>query len=202
MSLVLANRSLTEMSFFHSVNSVEELNLLKGPPFDFYYTSLQYMFILEISKLIEKPPKQKSHLGNHSGIEKASLEILTSKDEKYQPIHDQIVIEIDLLRNSSLFKHIKKLRDKKFAHSDSDSEHAPLSIPRFGPSMVDELLILLKELYRIWGKVTFELGYDFDSKVPHWEQRTRNFIKYHAVYKKHYHDNLSRAINEGYILKQ
>jgi hypothetical protein len=63
-----------------------------------------------------------------------------------------------------------------------------------------DCLKIMNELYDIWKLITYALGYDFDSKVPHRDVRTRNFLKFHSVYKQFYFDHKAQAIMEGYLL--
>jgi hypothetical protein len=195
-SLSMASRSLVEMNFILNPENEDQGKLVKTHTFRYYLVSLQYVFLMEIIKLYEKSSTRYPD-NNHASIEKAS-EALNVLDSGFGKLHLQILNSINTIRQSSLFVYLKDLRDKKFAHTDGQTNLDPLSLPILDPTQAKECMVLLDETNAIWANITQHLGYTFGQNV---ETRTRNFIRYHSVYKKYFRDNFCDAHNRGYSLR-
>ena len=199
ISLTLANRAISELKIIREFEQYGKAEIINGPPFGFYELSLQYMFIMEITKLLEKPNKKRSeeHMGS---IEKASETILDKGIVYCADNQTFLVEELKNIRESNLFIYLKELRNKKFAHSDENLEIDPLEFPILNSDQIADCIDLLTKLFDVWKCITVALGYDFDSKVPCWDDRTAIFLKNHSVYKLFYFDHQKEANSKGYSL--
>jgi hypothetical protein len=95
-----------------------------------------------------------------------------------------------------LFERLKKLRDKKFGHSDSHEINNPFKIEGFKGDQILEMKRQVELLLKVFNNILLEVK--GSSFILHNDNRTANFIRYQAVYKKYYYDNLSDAWNRGY----
>ncbi|MCH6235257.1 hypothetical protein [Cognataquiflexum rubidum] len=59
MSYFLSSRALEELDILSSTLETKELLIVSSPTFRFYRISLQYVFVIEILKLLDNPPKKK-----------------------------------------------------------------------------------------------------------------------------------------------
>lgn len=61
MSCRLAFISLTELSYLNKERSADQLKIMNIPPFLYYRISMQYMFLMEFTKLLEADTKDKTY---------------------------------------------------------------------------------------------------------------------------------------------
>lgn len=198
ISLELSNLALSEINTLVSRDKQTEIELLQGPPFSRYFLSLQYMFTSEICKLLE--PSNPSSDRNISSIENAADILLIEAGDGFSETHLIVKREITELRESSIFKEIKSLRDQKFAHSDGSLEIHPLKLSVIFPDLIENSFVLLNSIYSVMNQILAHQNISLKSDVPHWDKRTSTFIKYHAVYKDFYFQNQQLASQQGYTL--
>jgi len=199
ISLTLANKAISELKIIRDFEQEDSAKLLEGHLFSLYALSLQYMFLMEITKLLEG--SNKGGKENFSSMEKAGEAMLKKGISNYADNHSILKARLENIRESEFFGYLKKLRNKKYAHSDGDLDIDPLKFPIPKSDEILDCLKIMTELYDIWKLITNAIGYDFDSKVPHRDVRTRNYLKFHSVYKQFYFDHKAQAIREGYLLK-
>ncbi len=63
---------------------------------------------------------------------------------------------------------------------------------------LEEMVRQVNNLLKVANNCFDAIGYNQIMIVS--DNRTRNFIKHQAVYKKYYHDNFTKAYSEGYVL--
>jgi hypothetical protein len=165
MALTLANMAISELKILWDFEEEDTAKMLGGPPFQSYALALQYMFFMEITKLLERP--NKIFPTNHeASIEKAGEAILKKGFNEYSDKHSYVVENLNSIRESEFFKKLKTLRDKKFAHADGDLNFDPMKIPILKSEEISECMNLLVVLFDIWKQITTALDYDFESRVP------------------------------------
>lgn len=197
MSLNLAFKALTELQFLNKSRSAEEVDLLSGPPFQFYAVTLQYMFIMEYVKLLERDYR-KYPSQHFASLEKLSLKLLETFGVSYQTAHDQNMAELEMIRKTDFFTMIREKRDKKFGHADGNYAADPMAIK----ALTDDDLIMaaqqLSALKAVNDRCTAVFDYEF--VFQHADNRTDNFIKFVSVYKRYYYAHYFDANKEGYNL--
>ena len=196
-SLYLCNEACNEIWHTSQTPHTEaEYDIVSGRPFSFYGITLQYCFVMEYNKLLEKKLNIDS-----SNI--ASLYRLNNSTYKFlgPEFHSKYSENRRLLKdlcNSDFYKVIHELRNKKFGHADNNPINDPLKIKGFSGQQIDEMMRQMKVLLIIANNCfnTFEKR----QFIVHNDDRTANFIKYHAQYKSYYYKNYLKAHNEGYGL--
>lgn len=197
MSLNLSFTALTELSYLSKARSKEEVDLVSGPPFQFYAVTLQYMFVMEYAKLLEKDYRRFPDQ-HFASLEKLSLKVLETIGSDYQALHEKNLEELEIIRGSDFFKAIRDKRDKKFGHTDGNFPAPPMSISALTDEEIStgfEHINLLKEVN---DRCTSPFDYVFAFQHP--DDRTDNFIKFGSVYKRYYYDHLAVAHQKGYTL--
>jgi hypothetical protein len=177
-------------------NSKEEIELARSHTFSFYGITLQYCFVMEYCKLLER--RDKADDRNIASLSKLNYKLKDFVGSQYLPKYAANESLIENLKSSRLYDKLKKLRDKKFGHSDGDVAYDPLSIKGFTAEDIDDGLQHLTILLEIANNCFKELGYEVIETVPHRDDRTANFIKFHAQYERYYLDNYAKAWQEGY----
>lgn len=197
MSLVLAFNALTELGFLNKTRSKEEVEMVMGPPFRYYGVTLQYMFIMEYVKLLERNslrfPTQ-----HFASLEKLSLKVLDTVGLDFQLLHNENIAELETIRNTDFFKMIRERRDKKFGHTDGNYSIDPMSMSGLSEDDLTTASEQLAELKKINDRCTGPFGYEFVFQHP--DDRTDNFIKFTSVYKRYFYAHYFDALKEGYHL--
>jgi hypothetical protein len=196
----ICNEAISEIWYLTQTPSTkEEKDIALNHTLHFYGAVLQYCFIMEYTKLLEK--NDKSNKTNIASIDKLNTKLSQANgstfENKYEE-NNQILIEIV---NSALYIKIRELRDKKFVHADNSSINDPLRIKGFTGEEMNEIFYHLNLILKVINNCIGVFGESYMPRIPHYDDRTANFVRYHAVYKKFYHDNLSEANIKGYILR-
>ncbi len=196
----LCNQALTEIYYLScSVSTKEELDFVNGPPFAFYRVTLQYCYNSEYNKLFEKKLKI-NYPENHIASVYNLNTFLKNTQKGFNEIYEQNLQLLIPLLNSPFYIKQRRLRDKKFSHSDMDEINDPLKIEGLTDQEIMEGFKHVKLIYQIINNCARYFDFEFSTRVPHEDDRTKNFIKFQAVYKKYYYKNYFKAINEGYNL--
>ncbi|MBL4675242.1 MAG: hypothetical protein JKY70_03405 [Mucilaginibacter sp.] len=87
MCLHLAFDSLNELSILSKERSADEVNFIHHSPLIKYAVALQYMFVMEYTKLFEVKKKGDSS-SNLASLEKLSFAILHAKGTDYLKTHE------------------------------------------------------------------------------------------------------------------
>ncbi len=186
--------ALTEIYFLNKERRSEEIELLNGPPFQYYRISLHYMFIMEYKKLLEHDNANRP-LNNFASLEKLSNVVLDKKGDLFKAKHEKNLSLLTSIRESAFFKKIKDDRDKKFAHSDGNYAD-PFSFSSFS----DEEILLAQSHLKLF-KIIMDnctILYNNTFEFQHTDPRTDNFIKFYTNYKEYYYANYMDAISKGY----
>jgi hypothetical protein len=199
MSLVMAFNALTELQYLNKARSKEEVEMLMMPPFQFYAVTLQYMFVMEYVKLLER--NYLRFPGQHfASLEKLSLKVLDTVGTSYQAQHDQNMSELETIRKTDFFNMIRERRDKKFAHTDGNYAASPMAISALTDDNLSTAAQQLSALKAINDRCTGPFDYEFVFQHP--DNRTDNFIKFTAVFKRYYFDHYFDANQNGYGLHE
>ncbi len=198
-SFELCNLSFGELWYLtQSPRSEDEIKLSKDHTLHFYGVTLQYCFIMEYTKLLEKDDE--SNKTNIASLFKLNNRLKESLKVSYENKYAENSRLLEEIINSSLCKKIKDLRNQKFGHADGSSSNNPFSVKGFTGNEIDKILIHIKTILKVMNNCLTEFEGEFLAKIPHHDKRTANFIKYHAVYQKYYHDNYEKAYLGGYKL--
>lgn len=196
----ICNEAISEIWYLTQTPSTkEEKDIVLGHTLHFYGAILQYCFIMEYTKLLER--NDKSDTKNIASVDKLNSKLNQaygeSFGEKYEE-NNQILTEIT---HSELYFKIRDLRDKKFGHADNNLINDPLSIKGFTEQEMSEIFYHLNLILKIINNCIGIFGESYIARIPHYDDRTANFIRYHAVYKRFYLDNLREATAKGYVLR-
>lgn len=190
-------RALTEIYFLNKERSCKEIELVNGPPFEFYRISLHYMFIMEYAKLMES--KNDRYPTNHiASLEKLSDAVYKENDNDFRELHDKNLEILTLIKSSDFYMKLKGDRDKKFGHADANYQNY-FSFQSFSDDDIKtafEQLYVFKAIIDNCTKI-----YDYEFRFQNTDPRTDNFIKFHSIYKEYYYNNYFDAISNGFPLR-
>lgn len=187
-SAFLYNTSVTELQILsNEIYTNDEIKIVNSHTFSFYRVTLQYCFIMEYCKLLENGNKNGDT--NICSLKKLNELILYHYTKSYEDLYYQNNNIILKIKDSDFYDKIRKLRDKKFGHADNHEINKPYNITGLRKEDFEnafEHLKMIKEILNNFGSV-----YDktFSLEIPSRENRTKNFIKFHAEYKNHYMKN-------------
>ncbi len=211
MSLHLLSTALDELLVINEEKKdSKETHLMNLPPFKFYRISLQYMIIMELTKLLERDTKDRKNFrrgttwedyeNTHSAsLEKNSRMIYELKGEIFEKEFLENKDQLEKIWASDYYKKLKDDRDKKFGHSDADYQGGIYSIKTYSESEIKEAKAVLSQIGEIFKRCTGAFK-DYEFHFDHPDGRTRNFIDYHIVYESYYSMNTNEAFSEGYSI--
>lgn len=190
-SFYLCNQSLSELYTitFKSYNR-SELKIINSSTFNFYKVTLQYSFIMEYCKLLE-PKKKSKRQANISSLEQLNELLFRGYKKEFEKKYQENDSLFKKLMQSDFNRHIKKLRDKKFAHSDLNSINQPYKIKGLSENEIDKGFQNLKLIRDIIKNFTLVYDFEYEMQIPHRDNRTENFVKFHANYRDFYFDKKS-----------
>lgn len=203
MAANLCNESLTEILYVsRETSSQEELDLLNSHTIAFYRVVLQYCFNSEYNKLLVDNLKYLKLYPNTNASSLFFLNELVFEDRKdsFERKYQENLSILKKILQTDYYQKMRLLRDKKFSHSDDHTINNPLQIKGLTDDEIATGFDHLTLIFNVFENCTSQYGFSFSARVPHNENRTRNFIRFHAVYKKYYSDTRVRAISEGYKL--
>ena len=174
MSYLLSSRALEELDIISATIEPGELKIVNSSTFLFYRISLQYVFVLEILKILDKPPKSKFPLQNEGSLRKYlnGIQNLTIENK------NEIINHIEELKNGSEYSLLIIWRDKKLAHFDGDFEILPNSIPLFNNLEIKAFKLFLDKIKDMIIKVFDLAGEDFPIQFP--RSITKGFLQNYA----------------------
>lgn len=187
-SITLYYSSLTELLIISNyVYNDSELQIINSHTFDFYRVTLQYCFIMEYNKLLEKGNNDKyQHI---SSLRKLNEAIYSSVGKSYEANYLENEVKLSNLKSTYFHEKIKKLRDKKFAHADNHDINIPYKIMGLNSEELNEGFLHLQTIKEILDSCTTVYDFEYSILIPSNDNRTENFIRYHAEYKDHYYKN-------------
>ena len=188
------HRALTEISYLNKARSTKEVELINGPPFQFYRIALHYMFTMEYIKLTEYD-NEKYPQNHYASLEKLSNTIYKAEGEDFQLQRTNNLTDLKTIRSSDFYRKLKGERDTKFAHTDAGCL-TPFSFYSFADAEIDEAYRHLNLFSLIMERCTGV--YDYSFVFQHADTRTDNFIKFHTNYKEYYLANYLDAISKGF----
>jgi hypothetical protein len=174
MSYLLSSRALEELEIRSSTQLPKELQIVKNPTFRFYRISLQNVFVIEILKLLDNPPKTKYPQQNEGSLEKFLIGIQDLTDER----KNEFIKVINEFRNGAEYSFQIKWRDKKLAHFDGDLGISPNSIPLFNDLELKEFRLFLDKIRDLIIQIFDLAGEDFPNLFP--RSNTKGFLQNYA----------------------
>lgn len=196
-SIYLYNTSLTELYFISEVPyNKSELQIVNSHPFDFYRITLQYCFIMEYNKLLE--PGSKTSGQNISSLYQLNEAIYELKGKTFVESYKKNELKLAEIKFSNFCEQIKKLRDKKFAHADNHEVNIPFRVEGFKTADFEDAFEHLQIIKAFLLNCTIIFDFEYDLAIPNRDDRTQNFIKYHAEYKDYYFKHYMEAMSEKF----
>lgn len=186
-SLYFFNEAFNEVwCITQAPGSEEDYDIVSGPPFGFYRISLQYCLIMEYTKLLESS-RPSNENQNVASLFKLNDSVYKFIGEKYNSKYLENKKLLDELCQSELYIELRALRNKKFGHADNDLINDPIKIKGFSGKQIEKMASQLQTLLRIANSLFSEVGHG--HFILHNDNRTANFIWYHAIYKQFYYKN-------------
>lgn len=188
-SIYLLNTTLTELQIITDYfYSKDELSIANSHTFNLYKMTLQYCIIMEYTKLLQgiDEKRKNSHISSLFKLNQTVFDYTKSFESKFVANKEKL----DKLKNSIFGKHIRDLRDKKFAHSDSHEVNSPFNIKGFQSKDFEEGFCHLSIMKEILIECSSEFNFEYSLQIPAVDKRTENFIRYHSKYKDYYFKNL------------
>jgi len=190
-SIYLYNSSLTELLIISDyVYNESESEIVNSHTFNFYRVTLQYCFIMEYNKLLEKGSNNKKQ--NISSLYKLNETIYSSLGKSFSEKFLENELKLSNLKSSDFYEKLKKLRDKKFAHADYHDINIPYRIDGFNSEELKEGFLHLQTIKDILNNCTTVYDFEYSIRIPDNDNRTENFIRYQAEYKDFYYKNFWR----------
>jgi hypothetical protein len=184
----LCNTSLTEtklldLSDFNS----KELEIVNGHTFKYFRVTLQYSYIMEYHKLLEKG--RRNNLENISSLIWLNESLKDNLGTKFNDIYQKNITLIAELKSSAYFKKLHDLRNMKFAHSQKNSVNEPFKIKGLNEEDISNGIEHLNKMGEIIRNCTSPYEFEYDLESPSKDNRTQNFIKFQSKYKQFYSEN-------------
>ena len=201
MSCRLAFIALTELGYLTKERSQDQIDIVESHTFQYYRISMQYMFVMEFTKLLEPDTKgtrwERFENRHASSLAKLSRKINEAFGTSFARQHDDNINILKDIRDSGFYGDVKEKRDEEFAHTDANRQD-PLKITSFSTEEIDEAFKLMEKLKCVLDNCTSVYGYDF---IFDQDTTTDNFIIYHAMYQSYYDKHLNQAVSEGFHIK-
>jgi hypothetical protein len=187
-SVYLYNSSLSELQIISDyVYNSSELQIVNSSTFNFYRVTLQYCFIMEYNKLLEKGSKDNKQ--NISSLQKLNETIFSLKGNSFKNRFLENEEKLLNLKKSDFYEKLKKLRDKKFAHADHHDINVPYKINGFNSDELKEGFLHLQVIKEILINCTTIFDFECRIQIPNDDDRTENFIRDQAEYADYYFSN-------------
>lgn len=197
-SIYLLNSTLTELQIISDYDYNEkELSIVNSYTFSLYKVTLQYCLIMEYTKLFEEEKEARKNKKQHISSLFKLNEALSKYEKSFELKFVENIEKLNVLKSSDFFTHIKDLRDKKFAHSDSHEKNVPFNVKGFRPKDFEDGFYHLTVIKEILDNCSSKFDFEYALEIPHSDNRTKNFISYHAKYKDYYLKNYLKATQEG-----
>src|SRR5699024_10943175 len=160
--------------------------------FDIYRITLQYCCIMEYNKILEYGRINSDQ--NISSLYRLNELIHSIHNKSFSDKYAENKEIIKELKSSDFYGKMRELRDKKCAHADNHSVNTPFQIKGF---QEDDFLNGFNQLHTIKGildNLTSLYDIEYKLSIPHHDNRTENFIKFHAKYKDFYDRNYIQTL--------
>jgi hypothetical protein len=191
-STYLYNTSISELHVISDeVYSKNEIKIVNSHTFNFYRVTLQYCFIMEYNKLLEKGNRGNDQ--NISSLNRLNDILLEVNPITFMTHYKENSDLIQNIKDSDFYLKIRTLRDKKFGHADNDEINKPFKFESFVSRDFDNAFRHLRMIKTIFNSFASIYNRQYDLEIPSREDRTRNFIKFHADYQTYYMKNYMDA---------
>jgi len=191
-AVYLYNHSLNEL---HLISDVEytpsQLKIVNSHTFDFYRITLHYCFVMEYNKLLEIGRRDSQQ--NISSLIQLNDAVRENLGAPFQRSHAINHSSLASIRDSDFFTKMRDLRDKKFGHSDSHDINKPFSFRGFKTEDFKNGVNHLRIIKQVIDTCTSPFDLSLDIDIPNREDRTHNFIQFHAKYQDYYFNNYLEA---------
>jgi len=179
---VYAIRDIKVISFF---KSKEKYDLIKTQPFSMFRASLFYMFTMEYSKLLDKQHSDdnKNKQFKVASLIKANEEMSRIFGSDYDKVYGENKERLCNLSKADITNAILTLRDKKFAHLDSEILDFQTIMP-FEDKTIEDIFLKLESMKAVLVSMLKFYGQEFDFSIQTEFSKTQRFIDNHLFYKK------------------
>ncbi len=146
---------------------------------------------MEYTKLLETG--QKNSEENISSLTQLNNNILEYLGESFAVSHSKNKASISTIRKSDFCSKIRNLRNKTYGHSDNHEFNKPFSFRGFKTEDFQNGNQQLQIVKQVIDRCTEPFDLSLDIDIPNREDRTYNFIKFHAKYQDYYFKNFLEA---------
>lgn len=200
-SLMFCSHALHEYMTLTTHYDLKEVNeMISRAPFNFYRATLPFLIILEYCKLFHHNKRDKSL----SNVEKLCALAAQKISFEHDDIYRGIIGKLENIPESDLYKTLRKLRNKRFAHSDRYKYNIPFKIQGFTSDQIGTL----SEHLNIGGSILNHLRkIDGDDTLlfPHNKEMhnsTESMIYETSIARAFFVKNQGLAYRQGFQLWQ
>lgn len=202
MSINLLSMALEELLIINEQkDDSRDADLMKRGPFKFYKIPLQYMIVMELTKLLEGDtkdnPKNKTNWEKHENTNAASIAkflriTLDFKGPGFEQEYLKCKSIIEEIKELEFYENIKDARNQKFGHSDADYPTDPFEIRTYSGEEIKLAKSILLKVIEIYNRCIEKHFIERKHSI------TRNFIDLHIVYEAYYSKHIYEAMEEGF----
>lgn len=177
-SIHFLNQSLDELLILNQKREGYELKFLNDMFFKKYHYAMKNVFILEYCKLLETDIDDRNK--NIASLAKLNWKIKANNDKTYLS-YDDVAAVLLTLTKSHFYENIRKLRDKKVAHSE---KHFPtFKIPAFTDEELEDAKTHVEILNAVFQRCADHYSVQF---LIHKDDSTENFISDYSNYRQEF----------------
>lgn len=189
IALNLGYKSLQEIEAIVQHNRKGKKTIADSETIKFYHFTLHYMLVMEVCKLMQSTNiKGENNFASLKRLNKQTIEIV---GENYDDTFKSVNLELEQLKNSSIFMKIIDYRDKKLGHSDKFQAKGPLHFRGFNKSEISECILLIESLKEIFNKCISSFNREF---ILNDNSTTGNFLKFHDEFKEYSEEDRNKFL--------
>jgi len=196
-SLLICSQAIHELRTLSQKYDLEIVNAtIRQNPFRFYRGSLSSMITLEYYKLFN-PDERGAALSNVIKLWRIAFE---KHKELTAYKNNADIIKLENIQHWESLKAIRRLRNKKVAHSDKDDLNIPCNIRVFNEDEIETISKDLDTAINVFNIIS-KLGDFTIVEFPHQSRgsnQTKNFIQYTAIARAFHDKNTDLAYKQGF----
>lgn len=150
----------------------EDKNQRQKPPLLFHRDCFQYYLTIQICKLFEVAKQKNQANSSLYKLNEVLFEKYSTAHSRYQHVKD----ELEGFIASDLYKHLRNLRDKTYAHSDHHSLNTPLKFFRLTEVQIREIGDVIVQLQRLFNDCVLLYGEEYTFHNLYLDSSPRNYL--------------------------
>lgn len=160
--------------------TAEEKQLVSSEVLRFNRMTAQFFLVVQFCKLFETPTR--------SNQGQSSLSRLNDKMKEFYPADyqgfEQANQLIQDIKDTAIYIHLKKLRNKAYGHSEKHELNLPLKFMLLTRSQLDEFKVILLQSIQVFNLCYKFFDTHFDTQNFYNSTTPKNFLKQYSRMKK------------------